>query len=210
MRWIHLIYALEVLWPLQTVLSFTGSGRPWCQQQTQSITHQTPSQQRSIMTHTQLYAAKMVFKWRVLPSGSLTGICDDGIITTSALQEPAGAKANAIVTTASGSQYKLIGDPVGGKSSFTTSMLSSKDETTNVVDSALTTISIVALVVISGIFAVVVSQKLGWIGSASLSLDDIYSMKNLSGRTIALILYTIGITIATIQLINAASKLSKN
>ena len=163
------------------------------------------------MKSTQLYAVKMVYKWRVLPSGSLTGICDDGIITTSALQEPASATPNAIVTTASGSQYKLMGDPIGSKNSFATiSPPPSSD--VDEADTALTTISIVALVVISGIFAAVVLEKLGFVGSPSLSIDleDVSSINNLSGRTVALILYSIGITIATIQLINDANKLSKS
>ena len=84
----------------------------------------------------------------------------------------------------------------------------------NQADTALTTISVIALVVISGIFAVVVLEKLGLAGSSSASLDlenvSTGSMNNLSGRTIALALYTIGITIATIQLIDDANKLSKS
>jgi hypothetical protein len=167
------------------------------------------------MTSSQLYAVKTVYKWRVLPSGSLTGICDDGMITTSALQEPSSAKSSAIVTTASGSQYKLIGDPVGGKNSFETLSSSPSPSSSNVndgADTALTTISIVALVVISGFFAVVVLDKLGLVGSSSVSINlgDISSTDNLSGRAIALILYSVGITIATIQLINDANKLSKS
>jgi hypothetical protein len=163
----------------------------------------------------QLSAVKTVYKWRVLPSGSLTGICDDGIITTSALQDPTSAKTNAIVTTASGSQYKLMGDPIGSKNSFPTTSSSSPStsDISDEADTALTTISVAALVVISGIFAVVVLEKLGLVGStspSSINVEDLSAMDSLSGRTIALILYSIGVTIAMIQLINDANKLSKS
>ena len=219
MRCFYLLFIFEFIWPLRSVLSFTSTappstttpsnGKSCRQQQYQPL--QLRSLHRSIMKSTQLYAVKMVYKWRVLPSGSLTGICDDGIITTSALQEPASATPNAIVTTASGSQYKLMGDPIGSKNSFATiSPPPSSD--VDEADTASTTISIVALVVISGIFAAVVLEKLGFVGSPSLSIDleDVSSINNLSGRTVALILYSIGITIATIQLINDANKLSKS
>lgn len=213
MKYFHLLCVVEMFWPLRTVLSFAGNSKqkPWCQQQHQHLVNPRRSIQRSITTHTQLYAAKMVYKWRVLPSGSLTGICDDGIITTSTLQEPASAKPNAVVTTASGSQYKLVGDSVGGKSNFEATP-SIAENSTSSGDTALTTISVVALVVISGIFAVVVLQKFGFVGSSSLSIEseDISSIYDLSGRTVALILYSIGITIAMIQLLNDANKLSKN
>ena len=222
MKCFHLLFIFEALLLQWTAFSFTHHSmstnsivKPWYHHQNQPL--QTRSQQRSsIIIYTRsnpLYAVKTVYNWRILPSGSLTGVCDDGIITTSALQEPASAKSNAIVTTASGSQYKLIGDPVGNKNSLaavsTSSLLS---DVTKEADTSLTTISKVALVVISGVFVVVVVEKLGLVGfsSVSINLEEISSMDTLSGRTIALIFYSIGITIATIQLINDANKLSKS
>jgi hypothetical protein len=154
-------------------------------------------------------AAKLVYNWRVLPSGSLTGICDDGIITTSALIQPSTAKSNTIVVTASGSQYKLMGDPIGGENPFAKSLSSSVIPTPSTsgdrdTTSLTTTISFVALIAASGIFAAVVLQKLGFIDDSIL--NNIY---DLSARSVVLIVYCIGIAIASIQLINDVNKVSK-
>ena len=85
----------------------------------------TISSSSSPFAKTRLYAASVnpagvnsipkLDKWKILPNGSLVGTVaghpaiDDGdVITTSPIDDPDAAKTQAIVTTASGTQYKLL------------------------------------------------------------------------------------------------------
>jgi ABC-type tungstate transport system substrate-binding protein len=122
------------------------------------------------------------------------------------LKQPETAVPNAIVTTASGSQYKLMGDPVGGTNPFA---LSSSSSSSSLLTISTTPIN-VPLVVVSGIFVFLVLQKAGLIGSFPMLDDKNSNIANLSWRAVALFIYCIGIVIATIQLIDDANKLSKN
>jgi hypothetical protein len=218
MQFITISSLIVLLW-LQNVLSFVPLStnaiirQSWRQSKYQVGQQEQQESLRLKSTTTVLYAgaAKLVYKWRVLPSGSLTGICADGLITTSALKRPESATSNAIVTTASGSQYKLMGESVSGTTNsfvkpFTPSPPSIPASTSSNGGSSLTTISAVALVTISGVFTVVVLQKLGVL--ESFSIEDAYGISNLSWRAIALIIYCIGVFIATIQLVNDSNKLS--
>lgn len=67
----------------------------------------------------QLAAIPTLDKWKVIPSGSVIGtvrnhpaIADGDVITTSPIESPDMANRQAVVTTASGSRYKLL-DPRG-------------------------------------------------------------------------------------------------
>jgi hypothetical protein len=130
------------------------------------------------------------------------------------LKQPETAVPNAIVTTASGSQYKLMGEPVGGTNPFALSSSSSSSSLltpTSSSDESVSTASIIVpLVVVSGIFVFLVLQKAGLIGSFPMMDDKNSNIANLSWRAVALFIYCIGIVIATIQLIDDANKLSKN
>jgi len=66
-----------------------------------------------------LAAIPTLNKWKIIPTGSVIGtvknhpaIADGDVITTSPIEEPEMANRQSIVTTASGSKYKLL-DPRG-------------------------------------------------------------------------------------------------
>ena len=69
--------------------------------------------------------AKNIKEWKVLPSGALTGERDGVVITTSPLAEPEKAANGAVVVTASGSKYRLTGEPLPGSKVFPKKSLSS-------------------------------------------------------------------------------------
>jgi hypothetical protein len=154
-----------------------------------------------------LHAAKLVYKWRVLPSGSLTGICDDGIITTSELKKPETAAPNALVVTASGSQYKLVGESIGGKKKFASSSTKLSDSSTDGTDSESSTAAYVTLFSAVGFFAVALIQKVDIFSLATIADSNIST--SVSWRGLALVLYCVGVLIATIQLIDDAIKFAK-
>jgi hypothetical protein len=212
MRSVCLLVILEFLWPRNVHAFVSSTIRRNCQ-------HKRSTNQPFLASDNgiALLAVKSIYKWKVLPSGSVTGICDDGIVTTSALKQPEKAYPNTIVTTSSGSQYKLLGESVGGSNPFALTSSSSSSSpslitptTTNSDDTGSITSSIIALVTVSGIFVWIVLQNIGLLGSLPNSDDISYNVNSLSWRAAALLMYTIGIVIATIQLIDDANKLSKN
>ena len=153
-----------------------------------------------------LRAVKLVYKWRILPSGSLTGISDEGIITTSELQRPETAAPNAVVVTSSGSQYKLVGKPVQG--SVVQAAASSPNKETQdalVTENGTSAAASVALFAGFGIFILVLIQKSGILASSAILESG--SFANI--RFVALLVYCVGVLVATIQLIDDALKFSK-
>jgi hypothetical protein len=146
---------------------------------------------------------KLVYKWSILPSGCLTGLSDEGIITTSELKRPDAAIRNAIVVTASGSQYKLVGKPVESKNGFVPSPADEKAAIKNKKNGASAAASF-ALFAGFGIFILVLIQKSGILSSPTISESGSFEFV----RFIALLVYCVGVLVAIIQLIDDALKFS--
>jgi hypothetical protein len=149
-----------------------------------------------------LQAIKLVYKWKVLPSGSLTGITDEGIITTSQLKRPESASPNAVVVTESGSQYKLVGKPVDSKDAYVSSPSTEETTITNTKNGTSAAASF-ALFAGFGIFLLVLIQKSGILSTIAESESFVMV------RFIALLVYCVGVLVATVQLIDDALKFSK-